>query len=164
MASSDVTTRWYYSKDVYQILGITNRQLQYWDETGLFSPTEKSTRRRKYSFTDLIQLSVIRRLLERGVSLQKIRKGIANLQRILPQVTFPFAELEIDTDGENVFVHHKDSWFEAITGQTMISFRVEDLFYQVIDLLEEREKRSVEMPVQSPGSLDSVRLPQAHKR
>jgi DNA-binding transcriptional MerR regulator len=147
MTSTEVTERWYYSRDVAKILGLTNRQLQYWDESGVFSPTDKSTRRRKYTFSDLIQLSVIQRLLARGVSLQKIRKGVANLKRILPQITVPLAELEIDTDGENIFVHHKDSWFEAITGQSMISFRVEELCHQVIYLLAEREKRVAKLPV-----------------
>lgn len=155
MTPPDVINRWYYSRDVYQILGITNRQLQYWDESGLFAPTDKSARRRKYSFSDLIQLSVIQRLLERGVSLQKIRKGITNLKRILPQLTFPLAELEIDTDGENLFVHHKDSWFEAITGQSMISFRVEELCHQVIDLLAEREKREGQLSTSHRTSSDS---------
>lgn len=138
-----VVNRWFYSRDVERIFGITNRQLQYWDETGFFKPTDKSPRRRKYSFLDLIQLKVIHDLLQKGVSLRKIRQSVDSLQRMLPPVTFPFLELQIATDGESIFIHHKNSWIEAHTGQHMISFRVEDLYSSVVDALSEPEGRSL---------------------
>ena len=130
-----VVNRWFYSRDIERIFGITNRQLQYWDETGFFKPTQKSARRRKYSFMDLIQLKVIHDLLQKGISLRKIRQSVNNLEHILPSVTFPFLELQIATDGESIFIHHKNSWFEAHTGQHMISFRVEDLYSNVVNAL-----------------------------
>ena len=138
-----VVNRWFYSRDIERIFGITNRQLQYWDETGFFKPTDKSPRRRKYSFLDLIQLKVIHDLLQKGISLRKIRQSIKGLEHILPSVTFPFLELQIATDGESIFIHHKNSWFEARTGQHMISFRVEDLYSSVVDALSEPEGRSL---------------------
>ncbi len=138
-----VVNRWFYSRDVERIFGITNRQLQYWDETGFFKPTDKSPRRRKYSFLDLIQLKVIHDLLQKGVSLRKIRQSVDSLQRMLPSVTFPFLELQIATDGESIFIHHKNSWIEAHTGQHMISFRVEDLYSSIVDALSEPEGRSL---------------------
>ena len=135
-----VVNRWFYSRDIERIFGITNRQLQYWDETGFFKPTEKSPRRRKYSFLDLIQLKVIHDLLQRGVSLRKIRQSVKGLEHMLPSVTFPFLELEIATDGDSIFIHHRNSWFEAHTGQHMISFRVEDLYSSVVDALTESKE------------------------
>jgi len=134
-----VVNRWFYSRDIERIFGITNRQLQYWDETGFFKPTEKSPRRRKYSFMDLIQLKVIHDLLQKGISLRKIRQSVNNLEHILPSVTFPFLELQIATDGESIFIHHKNSWIEAHTGQHMISFRVEDLYSNVVNALSEQQ-------------------------
>jgi len=136
-----VANRWFYSRDIERIFGITNRQLQYWDETGFFKPTEKSPRRRKYSFLDLIQLKVIHDLLLKGVSLRKIRKSVHSLERMLPSVAFPFVELEIATDGESIFIHHRNSWFEADTGQHMISFRVQDLYSSVVDALTQPDSR-----------------------
>ena len=60
--------------------GITYRQLDYWDRTGLVSPTIKtatgSGSQRLYSFRDILVLKVVKRLLDTGVSLQQIRLAI----------------------------------------------------------------------------------------
>lgn len=149
MKPIEVVNRWYYSRDVKKILGLSNRQLQYWDETGFFPPSEKTKTRRKYSFLDLIQLSIVTELLKKDLSLQKIRKSIERLRDILPGVTLPFLELEIDTDGESIFVHHKGAWFEAYTGQYMISFKVEDLYGKVLNFLVKKKSRAAIRPAEA---------------
>ena len=64
--------------------GITYRQLDYWDRTGLVSPTVQnasgSGSQRLYSFKDILVLKVVKRLLDTGVSLQQIRVAIAQLK------------------------------------------------------------------------------------
>ncbi len=134
----EMVNRLYSSGQVVRLTGITGRQLQYWDDIGFFSPSNKSSRRRMYSFTDLIQLTVISMLLNKGATLKRIKGGMEKMQEILPAVTVPFLELEIDTDGESIFVHHKDTWLEAHTGQYMISFKVEDIFQDIRKLMEEK--------------------------
>lgn len=63
--------------------GITYRQLDYWDRTGLVSPTIQnasgSGSQRLYSFRDILVLKVVKRLLDTGVSLQQIRRAVAQL-------------------------------------------------------------------------------------
>ena len=140
MKPIEVVNRWYYSKDIHEITGISNRQLRYWDENNFFVPTEKTKRRRKYSFLDLIQLGVVSALLKNGLSLQGIRKSIKKLGEILPNVTFPLLELEIDTDGKSIFVHHRGAWFEAHTGQYMICFQVESLYNKVVNIFRKKEE------------------------
>lgn len=134
----ELVNRMYSTGEVVRLTGITGRQLQYWDSIGFFSPSYKKNNRRIYSFTDLIQLTVISLLLSKGATLQRIKRGIEKMQEILPSVTVPFLELEIDTDGESIFVHHKDAWLEAHSGQYMISFRVEDIFKDIRRLMEEQ--------------------------
>jgi DNA-binding transcriptional MerR regulator len=67
--SADVTRR---------IVGISYRQLVYWDKTGLLKPAIKQARgrgtRRVYSFEDLVELRVIAGLLTPGISLRTVRK------------------------------------------------------------------------------------------
>lgn len=133
----EMVNRLYSTGEVVRLTGITGRQLQYWDEIDFFSPSQKSTRRRIYTFTDLIQLTVISMLLRKGATLQRIKKGIEKMREIIPTVTMPFLELEIDTDGESIFVHHKDVWIEAHTGQFMISFKVEEFLEDIRRLMEE---------------------------
>ena len=135
----ELVNRFYTSGEIIRLTGITGRQLRYWDSIDFFSPSHKSSRRRIYSFTDLIQLTVISMLLKKGTTLQKIKKGMEKMQEILPAVAMPFIELQIVTDGESIFVHHKDTWIEAHTGQYMISFKVEDIILDIHRMMEEIE-------------------------
>ncbi len=69
---------------VTKIVGITYRQLDYWDRTELVQPTVRgasgSGTQRLYSFDDVVALKVVKRLTDTGVSLQKIRKAIDELR------------------------------------------------------------------------------------
>jgi DNA-binding transcriptional MerR regulator len=70
----------YRGPKVAKIVGISYRQLDYWTTTGLIRASvrdaEGSGSQRLYSFDDIIQLKVIKRLLDTGVSLQRIRTAI----------------------------------------------------------------------------------------
>lgn len=65
---------------VCKVTGVTYRQLDYWTTTGLVSPSVRSAEgsgsQRLYSFEDVLQLKVIKQLLNTGVSLQRIRQAI----------------------------------------------------------------------------------------
>jgi DNA-binding transcriptional MerR regulator len=70
--------------EVCKIVGISYRQLDYWARTGLVMPSVRaaggSGTQRLYSFRDLVQLKVIRKLIDAGISLQRVRKAISFLQ------------------------------------------------------------------------------------
>ena len=115
------TVELYRSREVSQILGISRRQLQYWAQTDLVRPSARSPGgHHRYTFRDLIALKAARRLLDAGVSVQRLRKGIGALRRILPTVKRPLAELVLVATGDIVLVLHEESAFEAATGQEWI--------------------------------------------
>ena len=64
--------------------GISYRQLDYWDRTGLVVPTIQSATgsgsQRLYSFRDILVLKLVKRLLDTGVSLQQIRIAVEQLR------------------------------------------------------------------------------------
>ncbi len=70
----------YRGPQVCSIVGITYRQLDYWARTDLLNPSISEARgsgsQRRYSYADLVQLKVIKRLLDSGVSLQAARRAI----------------------------------------------------------------------------------------
>jgi DNA-binding transcriptional MerR regulator len=70
--------------DVQKIVGISYRQLDYWARTRLVRPSIRdaggSGTQRLYSFEDLVVLRTIKKLLDAGVSLQRIRKAIGFLR------------------------------------------------------------------------------------
>ena len=63
---------------VTEIVGISYRQLDYWTRTELVVPSinkgEGSGRRRRYSYKDLLELRVIKNLIDGGIKVEKIRK------------------------------------------------------------------------------------------
>src|SRR5438067_3254784 len=70
--------------EVTRVVGISYRQLDYWARTGLVRPSIRdaggSGTQRLYSFQDLLQLKVIKKLLDAGIALQQIRKAIEHLK------------------------------------------------------------------------------------
>jgi DNA-binding transcriptional MerR regulator len=61
-----------------EIVGISYRQLDYWARTDLVTPSLAEARgsgsRRLYSYLDLLELKVIKTLLDAGLKLESVRK------------------------------------------------------------------------------------------
>lgn len=61
-----------------QIAGITYRQLDYWARTNLIRPSlsdaKGSGSRRSYEYRDLLELRVIKQLLDAGIKLESVRE------------------------------------------------------------------------------------------
>lgn len=61
-----------------EIVGISYRQLDYWARTDLVTPSLAEARgsgsRRLYSYRDLLELKVIKTLLDAGLKLESVRK------------------------------------------------------------------------------------------
>ncbi|MDQ3106687.1 MAG: MerR family transcriptional regulator [Actinomycetota bacterium] len=72
---------------VCAIVGITYRQLDYWARTDLLRPSiseaKGSGTQRRYSYRDLLELKVIKRLLDAGIALQSARVAIGYLRENL---------------------------------------------------------------------------------
>jgi DNA-binding transcriptional MerR regulator len=96
------------SASACRIVGVTPRQIQYWDEIALVKPSAKAATgrgsRRRYSFLDLVRLSVVRALIERGLKPQNIRRSLAALHDEYQKVLDPLAQLKLVTDGERLFL------------------------------------------------------------
>src|SRR6266571_9102956 len=69
---------------VCNIVGISYRQLDYWARTDLIRPSVAdaagSGTQRRYSHRDLVELKVIKSLLDAGVSLKLARRAIEYLR------------------------------------------------------------------------------------
>jgi predicted RNase H-like HicB family nuclease len=100
------------TKAVSRITGLSLRQIDYWDRTHFIKPSVSEASGygsvRLYSFTDLIQLKVAKTLMDKGVSLQKIRRAINYLKKHMPDIKKPLSELRFLTDGETIFVLTKN--------------------------------------------------------
>lgn len=74
----------YSGKKAAEIVGITYRQLDYWARTDLVRPSvadaSGSGTRRQYSYRDLLELKVIKTLLDAGIKLESVRSVFSYLR------------------------------------------------------------------------------------
>ena len=74
-------------KRTAEIVGITYRQLDYWARTDLVRPSLQTAKgsgsRRRYSYRDLLELKVIKNLLDAGIKLESVRGVFSYLRENL---------------------------------------------------------------------------------
>ncbi len=86
------------------VVGITYRQLDYWARTELVVPTVRpaggSGTSRLYGFRDILELKIVKRLLDTGVSLQQIRTAVEHLRT---RGTTDLSQVTLMSDGASVY-------------------------------------------------------------
>lgn len=101
----DVATG-YRAPQVCNLVGITYRQLDYWARTKLITPSIRratgSGSQRLYSFSDIIQLKVVKRLLDAGMSLKRIRQAMEILRVELVSES-PLTDVTLLSDGTTIY-------------------------------------------------------------
>jgi len=117
---------------VRKLTGATLNQLKYWVRINLVAP-DRGGKPSFYSFKDIVKLRVLVSLRKKGLSLQKVRKGIENLSRMLPDDEL-LSRLIIYTDGMDMIVVEKGKYFSAITRQHYFRFDTEQIGAEIINL------------------------------
>lgn len=132
----------YTCQQVMSITGLSRRQLAYWRKTGLITPRTHTTGgHARYTFCDLVALKTARKLIDAGVSVQRIRKNITSLTNFLPTCVAPLSELSLVATGDVILVLHRETAFEALSGQEWI--------YPVAELARDAERcRGITEPQQ----------------
>ena len=94
----------YSSRSICNIIGLTYKQLDYYARTNFIIPSIQIAdgygSRRLYSFNDALQLKVVKKLLDAGVSLQKIRK----IKKYLEGFNYKLQNVTILSDGSRVYL------------------------------------------------------------
>src|SRR5216683_2895177 len=114
------------SDEVQRILGLTEKQLDYWERLCLVSP-RKEKGIRYYDFRDLIGLRTVKQLVENGVPANRLRRALAALREKLSHVEAPLAELRVLSDGGTVIVERGGTRLEPLSGQFVLNFETREL-------------------------------------
>ncbi|MGE5305374.1 MAG: MerR family transcriptional regulator [Alphaproteobacteria bacterium] len=123
----------YNSKMASRIVGVSLRQIQYWDEQGFIRPSVKLAEgrgtKRLYSFHDLICLKVVKDLARHGLSLHKIRRCVRPLRAYATAAGQPPESLKYLTDGEKLFMitSDREKIFSAMENQFVLSLGIGNL-------------------------------------
>lgn len=154
----------YNSKMASRIVGVSLRQIQYWDEQGFVRPSVKLAQgrgtKRLYSFHDLICLNVVKDLAHHGFSLQKIRRCLQPLREYSAQAGQPVESLKYLTDGENLFVitSDREKILDAVDRHFVLSLGIGSLVRE----LSGRVQRGAKVPRQESAA--GLRRLQEEKR
>ena len=112
----------YTAVETARIVGISYRQLDYWDRTDLISPSQEahgSGTRRAYSYTELVELRIVKAMLDAGTTLTAVRKVMQAL-RSHPSLDIPSTTLVITED--SVRLCSQDELVEIVsTERTMLN-------------------------------------------
>ena len=97
----------YTGPEVCKITGITYRQLDHWTTSSLINASIRNLKgsgfHRIYSFQDIIQIKLVNKLREAGVSLQKIRIALKNIQKVLGD-DISISDVSVFSDGKSIYV------------------------------------------------------------
>lgn len=137
------------SKTVSSVVGVSLRQIQYWDEQGFIRPSihPASGRgsKRVYSFSDLVKLKVVKNLSDHGLSVRRIRTCLRHLKDYSPAGESPAPSLKYLTDGKKIFVltDNRNKILDALDRQFVFSLAIGNLVQELngeVRRLEGREK------------------------
>ena len=97
----------YTGPEVCKITGISYRQLDHWTTTKLIKASVRSIKgsgfHRIYSFNDTVLVKLVKKLRTAGISLQKIRIALKNVNSILGKNS-NISDVSIFSDGSSIYV------------------------------------------------------------
>lgn len=96
--------------------GLSERQLKSWERQRLITAAET------YSFSDLISIQTLLKLLENGIPPRQIGRAMASLRDKISDVKQPLAEMRVVSDGKRIAVYVGGQRMEALTGQILFDF------------------------------------------
>jgi len=98
-----------------KVVGITYRQLDYWARTDLIRPSltdaAGSGSRRRYSYKDLLELRVIKTLLDSGIKLESVREVFEYLRK---HVGTDIASAHLVISGNSVVLAQGDELIDVL--------------------------------------------------
>ncbi|MET0727281.1 MAG: MerR family transcriptional regulator [Acidimicrobiales bacterium] len=132
-----MSTDGFSGREAADIVGITYRQLDYWARTDLIRPSladaKGSGSRRRYSYRDLIELKMIKTLLDAGQKLERVRAAFSYLRDIGDDL----ASVQLVIAGESVvLVREGENLIDVVNkyqGQGVLNLLALDGVVQQID-------------------------------
>jgi DNA-binding transcriptional MerR regulator len=120
---SPVSDNGYSGTQAAKVVGITYRQLDYWARTDLVRPSltdaAGSGSRRRYSYNDLLELRVIKTLLDAGIKLESVRDVFAYLRE---HVTDDIAAAHLVISGNSVVLCDGEQLIDVVNkGQGVLN-------------------------------------------
>ncbi|MFZ5451360.1 MAG: tetratricopeptide repeat protein [Thermodesulfobacteriota bacterium] len=108
-------------RQVSKLAGISESQVRYWDSVRLIPHVERQKGKLFFDFQGLVAFRTVKALLDQGVSLRKIRKCLARVRHLLPELEQPLSEVRVAIRGDQL-IFGKDRQTFTPEGQLLIKF------------------------------------------
>ena len=117
------------------VVGITYRRLDYWARTDLVRPSgtdaSGSGSRRRYTYRDLLELRIIKQLLDAGIRLESIRNVFAYLR---DHVETEISAAHLVIDGSSIVLCNGDELIDVLRhGQGVLNILPMDSVREQVD-------------------------------
>ena len=143
--------RTYSGTQTAEIVGITYRQLDYWARTDLVRPSSRDAKgsgsRREYVYRDLLELRVIKNLLDAGIKLESVRAVFNYLRH---HVTTDIAAAHVVISGTTVVLCDGEHLIDAVrNGQGVLNVLPLGSVKQELDarIIELKRVQQHDMPI-----------------
>ena len=103
------------------LLGVPVSIIRRWRRRGLIVPTREVRKLPYFDFQQVAHARLLAELLAAGVSPQSIEKKLASLQRLLPGIDRPLAQLSVIVEGKQLLLRQGDGLIEP-GGQLRLDF------------------------------------------
>ena len=132
----------YTTTQVVKLIGITPRQIHYWDETNLIRPSLPGAIKgslKYYSFINLVEFKAVKSMLEQGTSVQAVRKTLNFLRDHYPELKSHFSEFKLVTNGKDIFVIDKEGkGIKVPNGQLVLVIPFGDYFKEIEKIIRQK--------------------------
>jgi len=113
--SNTASTEGFSGRQTADVVGISYRQLDYWARTDLIRPSltdaSGSGSRRRYSYQDLLELRVIKTLIDAGIKLESVREVFAYLRT---HVSADIASAHLVINGQTVVLAQGEELIDVV--------------------------------------------------
>jgi tetratricopeptide (TPR) repeat protein len=112
----------YSLRNAARILKVSPARLRYWERTELMGPRPQDGSG-ELDFRDLVGAKGVLSLLDKGVSLQRIRRSVEILRERLPDIEDPLVALRLWAEGSERMVVEHDGVLIEPNGQMILNFQ-----------------------------------------
>ncbi|MEK9884396.1 MAG: MerR family transcriptional regulator [Acidimicrobiaceae bacterium] len=113
--SNTASTEGFSGRQTADVVGISYRQLDYWARTDLIRPSltdaSGSGSRRRYSYQDLLELRVVKTLIDAGIKLESVREVFAYLRT---HVSADISSAHLVISGQTVVLAQGDELIDVV--------------------------------------------------
>ena len=135
--------RAYSTREVAELAGLPETRVRQWARTGLVTPHKDDQGRWRYSFQDLAVLRTAARLLDAGVTVNRVTRTLTLLREQLPDGR-PLSAVRLIVTGQRVIVKDRLASWEPESGQAALDFDVQAMSEPVAPKLPRRSRTELE--------------------